>query len=57
MNKLSVMVCRVMMYPALQIMYKETEGRADGLVIIEKCNIDVLKRWQGKYKNISDYVI
>lgn len=45
------------MYPALQIMYKETEGRADGLVIIEKCNIDVLKRWQGKYKNISDYVI
>lgn len=40
------------MYPALQIMYKETEGRADGLVIIEKCNIDVLKRWQGKYKNI-----
>lgn len=33
-------------------MYKETEDKNDGLIIIGKCNKEALKHWGKKYKNI-----
>lgn len=33
-------------------LYKEVAGKADGLVIIGKCNTDVLRALQKKYRNI-----
>lgn len=33
-------------------LYEETEGKADGLIIIGKCNDEALKLWGKKYKSI-----
>lgn len=33
-------------------LYEEVEGKADGLIIIGKCNKEALKEWQKKYKSI-----
>lgn len=33
-------------------LYDEVEGRADGLIIIGKCNKQALREWQKKYKSI-----
>lgn len=36
----------------IEQMYKETENKNDGLIIIGKCNKEALKQWSKKYKSI-----
>lgn len=36
----------------IEDMYKDTEGKCDGLIIIGKCNTEALKKLNKKYKNV-----